>query len=855
LQELCNTVKDGLILEALHFGSLGLRYSEVLNPHEGTFEWIFTNPALVFDKEPALAIDFPAWLERGSGIFHVGGKPGSGKSVLMKYLWQHDSTSTILAKWAGDKQLLVAKFFFWRIGITQDQKSLKGLVRSLLFEVLCARPAMTRRLFPLAWERVSPELYRRGAFHLTTEDIFAAFDRLIGICGEEDDDYADFRICFFVDGLDEFDDSGLNETHGRLVERLQRWTERSRGNIKMCVSSRLQPPFIDRFSAAQRITLNNLTDFDIRHMVNGRLEQHERFRVLKQRDDNGCTELVTQVTSAAEGVFLWVALLLNSLSKGLDKGDTIKMLRRRVSETPTELEPFLAQIMDGIERPYRQGANLLLATVLRLTGVLLDPRNQLPGWDFYDEIPPPANDLPETSYMALLPAFALLQLSDDSRLLKSDFELVDLEIFASVNSEVDITERETLAAAVMARCNGLLEIISDMHYVKFMHRSIPEFLCSYFGTHAAEHQLDDFQVTLAIAWAYQVEAKVVEVLMRADESPSTLQADRLLAPKFNCSRSCYIPPDSDDRLHLFLGAIRQVSLENCKNPDAIFQLLLAIESTATATYKDHQPLGGRYIKSVDICRYQRWEVINHCAELGFFEFIDWILRRTAILQDSERFWNAASGAVAMNYFTGDRTYRMKTKLVLFEHGLTGQLACPPSFPGGHEIPLWYILLSYMATFLEQAEFDEMEEWLRRGADPDVTFHLARVWASTDCVRVASSKDKSIGVDFRELDECDGRSVPEALARTGQTSITLRQVVTTMRPRNERELLRLIDGDSLAGHKPSAEMEVSVGDMEESQSLGVQQAAEEPKASNEPSSYPFKAKSWPVRMSFLLSLGA
>lgn len=41
------------------------------------------------------------WLSWGSGIFHITGKLGSGKSTLMKFLFKHPSTQIKLLPWAG----------------------------------------------------------------------------------------------------------------------------------------------------------------------------------------------------------------------------------------------------------------------------------------------------------------------------------------------------------------------------------------------------------------------------------------------------------------------------------------------------------------------------------------------------------------------------------------------------------------------------------------------------------------------------------------------------------------------------------------------------------------------------------
>jgi hypothetical protein len=41
------------------------------------------------------------WLSEEEGILHISGKLGSGKSTLMKFLYEHPHTKTELLKWAG----------------------------------------------------------------------------------------------------------------------------------------------------------------------------------------------------------------------------------------------------------------------------------------------------------------------------------------------------------------------------------------------------------------------------------------------------------------------------------------------------------------------------------------------------------------------------------------------------------------------------------------------------------------------------------------------------------------------------------------------------------------------------------
>ncbi|KAF2742491.1 hypothetical protein M011DRAFT_481660 [Sporormia fimetaria CBS 119925] len=53
------------------------------------------------------------WLKCGSGVFHVRGKPGCGKSTLMKLLATAEQTQDLLQGWAqgNQKRLIIAKYF------------------------------------------------------------------------------------------------------------------------------------------------------------------------------------------------------------------------------------------------------------------------------------------------------------------------------------------------------------------------------------------------------------------------------------------------------------------------------------------------------------------------------------------------------------------------------------------------------------------------------------------------------------------------------------------------------------------------------------------------------------------------
>jgi hypothetical protein len=55
---------------------------------------------------------FTNWLSSGSGIFHISGKLGSGKSTLMKFICENHHTKNKLELWAGRYRLSLSATHF-----------------------------------------------------------------------------------------------------------------------------------------------------------------------------------------------------------------------------------------------------------------------------------------------------------------------------------------------------------------------------------------------------------------------------------------------------------------------------------------------------------------------------------------------------------------------------------------------------------------------------------------------------------------------------------------------------------------------------------------------------------------------
>ena len=327
------------ILDSLFDKGMAARYEKIADAHAQTFEWIFQDYTRPTDSR--YGDTFVEWLSHGTGIFWVTGKAGSGKSTLMKFLSHHHLTSETLTHWSGNKKLIIASFYFWYAG-TEFQKSQKGLLQSLLYEIFRQCPEMMPIVLPQHWD---PTFSPSSSSHITwtRSELIAAFNCLAR------QPKLTSVFCFFIDGLDEFDGD-----HEEIVALIQGFANSE--NIKWCLSSRPWNVFKAAFGdgAYPSFQLEHLTKEDIILYVRDELEENEAFRNLKRQEGIACATLVDEIVEKAKGVFLWVFLVVRSLTSGLQNADRIIDLQRRLRRVPTDLEKYFQHMLNSIDDNYRQ---------------------------------------------------------------------------------------------------------------------------------------------------------------------------------------------------------------------------------------------------------------------------------------------------------------------------------------------------------------------------------------------------------------------------------------------------------------------------------------------------------------------
>jgi hypothetical protein len=326
------------LLATLSFSELSEREERVSNALRNTFEWIYRDPEPGVDSWAS----FATWLERGDGIYWIGGKAGSGKSTLMKFLQRDRRTTKFLEVWSKGLPLTTSGFFFWNSG-TEIQMSQEGLLRSLLYNVVKKSMHFIPCLFPERWEIMS---LGQDPPSWTVTECIRSLRRLTT------PHFARHRIFFLIDGLDEF--SGDRKELISLLKEL----EQAR-HIKICVASRPWPVFQDAFNKSPSLALQDLTRRDIEFYVNTNFDNHAGFNELKAYEPKLASDLCDEIVRKCSGVFLWVRLVVRSLLEGISNGDRISDLYQRLNGLPEELEDLFWKIMRSFDSFYKVHASQL----------------------------------------------------------------------------------------------------------------------------------------------------------------------------------------------------------------------------------------------------------------------------------------------------------------------------------------------------------------------------------------------------------------------------------------------------------------------------------------------------------------
>ena len=305
------------LLDALSFPQRLYRFTTIEPAYRQTCQWLFETPEYTRWRNHDLR-------QLHHGILWLKGKPGAGKSTIIKHALEHTS-----AMYPDERNI----YFFFNARGDKLEKCTEGLYRSLLHQIARDVPSLLRSIhtetvkdysstgWPLGLLR---SLFREAALRLASST----------------------KLNCYVDALDEGEDEDQIRDMVAFFEELSEAAVSKDIRLSIYFASRHYPHI--SVGHSEEIILDDYAGHhsDIASYVRNKLTCSQP--ALKE-------ELVTEIIHRSSGVFLWVVLVVRILNTESDRGNQHR-LRICLEATPKGLIDLFSGIvgdgdMDGTLLP------------------------------------------------------------------------------------------------------------------------------------------------------------------------------------------------------------------------------------------------------------------------------------------------------------------------------------------------------------------------------------------------------------------------------------------------------------------------------------------------------------------------
>ncbi|KAL1583336.1 hypothetical protein WHR41_08028 [Cladosporium halotolerans] len=294
-----NTDSNQMVKEALAFDEMDDRYATVRTAHTDTCRWFFEKEAYKIWREPSC-------FSLHNGFFWIKGKPGAGKSTLMKAALQYGVTNL---------DDIVISFFFNARG-TKLQQTTEGMYRSLIHQMLDKIPSAATAMPVLKGPRSNQE----WPIELLKEVFQALVTSLSG-----------HSVTCYVDALDECNISDARDMI-EFFDSIGQLISEKEANFRVLLSSR-HYPHID-IAVCQEMILES---------QEGHKTDISKYR-LRPMKPKQSAEIQADIEDRASGIFLWVVLVINILKDDIARGQ-VHQLKVRLRRVPEDLNKLFEQIL------------------------------------------------------------------------------------------------------------------------------------------------------------------------------------------------------------------------------------------------------------------------------------------------------------------------------------------------------------------------------------------------------------------------------------------------------------------------------------------------------------------------------
>ncbi|KKZ68821.1 hypothetical protein EMCG_00985 [[Emmonsia] crescens] len=301
-----------MLVDSLRFDQIDARQMSIKGAHMRTCEWLLKKSEYFEWLDPAKSNEH-------HGFLWIKGKPGIGKSTLMKFA-VHNSRKM--------EDRITISFFFHARGSTLE-KSIVGMYRSLLLQLLKRLPEL-QIIFASAgletWNGIDcPEW--------SVELLKNLFRQAILLLGQS-------SVMCFIDALDECDESQIRDMV-MFFQRLGELAVSENIYFRVCFSSRHYP----HISISKHVSL-------ALEGQEGHVNDIASYIDSELRLDNSSIseQLRTDLRKKASGVFMWVVIVVGMLKKDHDEGRSTRRLRKTLQSIPDDLHELFHGILTQDDR-------------------------------------------------------------------------------------------------------------------------------------------------------------------------------------------------------------------------------------------------------------------------------------------------------------------------------------------------------------------------------------------------------------------------------------------------------------------------------------------------------------------------
>ncbi|KAH8759106.1 hypothetical protein F5882DRAFT_444194 [Hyaloscypha sp. PMI_1271] len=323
-------------LNTLYFPEINYRQTEIQNARTKSCTWIHNNEA------------YMKWIEQKQGVLWIKGKPGSGKSTLMKKIFR------LLNDDAEDSPYCLSYFFHRRGGELQHTEL--GMFRTLLYQLFKREPELGTDLQSL-FEQNQKEGKIGIAWDWNLTDLHRSFRSALTEAAKT----RPYRV--FIDALDEGGDESARSVVSYLYD-LEYDLNEVGSSASICFSCRHYPILAHNDKLSICVEDENYDDIAL--YIGETLERVLVSPGQSSTQDKDVKILKSTIAQKSSGVFLWAVLVTQKLAEQYNEGKSLDKVLETLKTVPVDIGEVYRHILTEVLKSQDLSESLLLFQVICL---------------------------------------------------------------------------------------------------------------------------------------------------------------------------------------------------------------------------------------------------------------------------------------------------------------------------------------------------------------------------------------------------------------------------------------------------------------------------------------------------------